>query len=343
MKRFWLFFGLATVVGGVFLWLAARELRWDEVDAWAATKEWSHIATWALIFCVLYGFTHFARVVRWYYLVKPLGDVDARSVHRVCVVGLTAILLLPLRLGELVRPYLLAKRTDLSMTAVLGTAVVERVIDGLVVTGLLFVTLATYAGTQSPEFAKVAGLISAAIFVPALGMIVLAMVSRERAKALVNITFGLVSKPLAEKLCGLLEAFIDGFRALAAGHALAPFLAITAVYWTGNVLSMWLLARFGFGLDLGPWEMAAVMSITVIGIMIPAGPAGVGNFEYFAVEGLGLYIAAEGTAGVAAGAFAAGLHILQFLVIAIPGFIVMWSDPESRHLIRLSQEADAAV
>jgi len=343
LKRFWLFFGLATLVGGVFLWLAARSLPWSEVGAWADTRDASHMAMWGVIFVFAFSVSHAARVFRWYYLVRPLGEVSPGTVHRVCVVGLTAILLLPLRLGELVRPYLLARRTPFAMTAVLGTAVVERVVDGLVVTGLLFVTLATYDGAHSPEFARVTGMISAAIFLPALGMIILAMVSRRRAIALVHSTFGRVSSALGDKLAGLLESFIDGFRALAAGHAVLPFMGITAMYWGANIFSMWLLARFGFGFEVGLWETTTILAVIVIGIMIPAGPAGVGNFEFFTVRGLALFVVLEGTAGVAAGAFAATLHILQFLVIAIPGFVVMWSDPEARHLIRLSREADSAV
>lgn len=339
MRKFWLYFTIATLIGVVFLWLTARELPWGDVDAWAATVDASHLVVWSLIYIVTYSLCHAARIIRWNELVRPLGDVDARLVHRVCVVGFTAILLLPFRLGEFVRPYLLARRTPLQMSAVLGTVVVERVVDGLVVTGLLFVTLATYSGTASPAFANTAGIISAAIFVPALVVCLFALWMREPTVRTLRRVGYVVSEKLTDRVLGLLEAFIEGFRGLIEGRALARFLSATSVYWAANVVSMWLLARYGFGFDVSVWDTTTIMAVMVIGLMIPAGPAMTGNFEFFALKSLALFVATEGVAGVQAGAFAALLHILQFVVIATPGFIVMWLDPDTRHLIAMSEAA----
>ena len=169
MTRFLISFLIANIIGVFFLWLASRGLPLQEVIDYFKHADASHLALWSGVYVGVYIVCHGARIVRWYDLVRPLGEVDARLVHRVCVVGFTAILLLPLRLGELVRPYLLSRRTPFSMTAVLGTAVVERVIDGLIITGLLFVTLATYEGTQATEFAYATGGLSALIFLGALG------------------------------------------------------------------------------------------------------------------------------------------------------------------------------
>ena len=227
--------------------------------------------------------------------------------------------------------------------AVLGTAVVERVVDGLTVTGLLFATLATYDGGVAPAFAQGAALFGAAIFIPALGICLLASWNKERASQLVRTIAGVVSERIANGLADLLEAFIDGFRALAAANALGRFTLLTIVYWTMNVLSMWMFARFAFGLQIGPWEMATVTTVLVLGVMIPAGPAMAGNFQYFILQGLGLFVVLEGSVAAEAGAFSAVLHVLQFLVIVVPGVVVMALDPGSRHLIRLSSEAEEAV
>ena len=335
---------VATLIGAVFLWLAARDLPFDAVEAYLASADPGHLALWAAIFVAVYAVSHGARVVRWYQLVRPLGEVEPAKVHRIGAVGFTAIMLLPLRLGELVRPYLLARRSALSMSSALGTAVVERVVDGLVITGLLFATLATYDGERAIGFARTTGLVSAAIFVPALGVCLLALWRKAWTVALVERLIGVVSAGLASRLAGMLDAFIDGFRGLVAGGTAARFLGLTLLYWGANVASMWLLARYGFELALGPWEVATVMAILVVGIMIPAGPGLAGNFEFFLLRGLGLFLALELAAVEArAAAFAAALHILQFAVIVVPGLGVMWADPESRHLIRLVRQADEEV
>ncbi len=337
--KFIISFVLANLIGVFFLWLTARELPLGEIKQGLARLDASHLALWALVFVGCYVVCHGARIIRWYDLVKPLDEsIKPGVVHRVCLVGFTAILLLPLRLGELIRPYLLSRRTSLSMSAVLGTAVVERVIDGLVMTGLLFVTLATYRGEASTSFAYATGGISAAVFVGALSFCLGAYWRRTQTVALVHRLFGIVSKGLAEKLAGMLEAFIDGFKALVEAKTIGRFLALTLLYWGSNAVSMWVFARHGFGLDVGVWDMVTVMALLVIGIMIPAGPAMAGNFEYFMTRALGLFVVLE-MFGVEVTAFAASVHILQFVVIVVPGFVVMWLDPGSRNLIQLSEAA----
>ena len=345
MLRFAVYFLLANVIGGLFLWLAAKDLPFDQIGGYLEQADMAHLGLWGGVFVLVYAICHWARIFRWSYLVRPLGDdVDSMTVHRVCTVGFTAIILLPLRLGELVRPYLLARRTELPMTGVLATAVVERVIDGLVMTGLLFLTLAFYTGGRATGFATTAGLIAAAIFVPALMVCILAFWRKQWTLETLRKLGNPVSEKLTERATGMLDDFIEGFRGLLEADQVGRYLWVTLLYWFTNVLSMWLLARMGFGLDLTLWQTATVLPILVIGIMIPAGPGLAGNFEYFMAKGMALFVATEVAAvGTRVAVFAAAVHILQFLVIVIPGFFVMWIDPEARHLIRLSRQAEDAV
>jgi hypothetical protein len=177
VRRFLLYFLAANLIGGFFLWLAARELPFAEVSS-ALAAGGSQLVLASLAFVVVYAICHACRLFRWYDLVAPLGEVEPWTAHRVCAVGLTAILLLPLRLGELVRPYLLSRRTELPLSSLLGVTVVERVLDGLLVTGLLFATLATYGGPEEASFARAAGWVAAAVFVPAAFVCVAALFRR---------------------------------------------------------------------------------------------------------------------------------------------------------------------
>lgn len=344
MRRFWIYFGLANIIGGVFLWLAARELPVAETWEYLRDIPPEQLFLPVAAFLGLYGVCHGARIARWYNLVEPIGDVERATVTRVCIVGFTAILLLPLRLGEFVRPYLLAKKSELSMSSVLGTAVVERVVDGLCVTGLLFATLATYGGDEATVAARGAGYVSAAIFIPAFTIALLANWRRDWTVGMVRRVGGWVSTRLADTAADMLDAFIEGLSGLRAGGHLWSFLGWTALYWGTNVISMWVLATWGFGLEVGAWQMATVMSVLVVGIMIPAGPAMAGNFEYFVAAGLALFVAIEQPdVAVRVGAFAATLHVLQFVVIVVPGFGVMWVDPETRHLVSVASRANKQV
>ena len=65
-----------------------------------------------------------------------------------------------------------------------------------------------------------------------------------------------------------------------------------------------------------------------------------GSFEFFMIRALALFVAIKEPAMAAkVGAFAALVHILQLAVITLPGFVVMWLDPQSRNLIRIAEQA----
>jgi glycosyltransferase 2 family protein len=207
MRRFWVSFVAANLIGALFLWLTARKLPWADVWLFWERADRAQIAMQSLLFIGIYAISHVARMVRWGALVRPLGEVSWRDLLGASAVGMTAILLLPLRLGELVRPYVLARRTGISTSALLGTAVVERVIDGLVMTGLLFVTLATYHGGRSTDFAFVVGGISAVVFVGAQLVCALALWKREWTVGMVRRVGNVFSTRLTDAL-----ALLRGLR-----------------------------------------------------------------------------------------------------------------------------------
>ena len=81
--------------------------------------------------------TFVVRAERWQYLLGPLGPTRFGMVFRTTVIGFAASAVLPARAGEVIRPYLLARREGLSATAAFATIVVERILDLVAVLLLL--------------------------------------------------------------------------------------------------------------------------------------------------------------------------------------------------------------
>ena len=69
-----------------------------------------------------------ARTLRWRILLRPLGDVPLYPAWSATVIGFGAGGVLPFRLGELVRPALIARKTGMKMSAALSTIVLERLL-----------------------------------------------------------------------------------------------------------------------------------------------------------------------------------------------------------------------
>ena len=78
----------------------------------------------------------FFRALRWQILVAPIRRVPLRRLSAYMLVGYLANNVLPARLGELVRSHYLGDREGISRSATLGTVVVERVVDTVVLVGI---------------------------------------------------------------------------------------------------------------------------------------------------------------------------------------------------------------
>ena len=105
----------------------------------------SKIPLWGWAVAIVYqaASIHF-RTYRWIYLLRPIRrDLDPVRIYGIGLVGFTAVVFAPLRIGEVARPYLMAQDGKITFTQAMGTVGAERILDGLFVTVLLFLALST--------------------------------------------------------------------------------------------------------------------------------------------------------------------------------------------------------
>jgi uncharacterized protein (TIRG00374 family) len=264
---------VSLVLGVLFTWLAMREVDFSKVGDYLQTVEYVYLVPYLGLLLVI----HVLRVWRWGMLLSPVAHVPFGRLLPVASVGFLAVMLLPFRMGEFVRPYLVTERGKITFSAALGTCVVERVIDGLLVCGLLFATLA-FIDLPIPAGVITSGYVASAFFGGVLVVLVIALWKRDASIRFWKKVLGVISHKLADALTGMLAAFIDGLRALPDFRRIAGILVLSLVYWALAALGIWVLFR-AFHLDL-PMSAAIVLNgILVIGIMVPGGPGFAGPFE----------------------------------------------------------------
>jgi hypothetical protein len=290
-----------------------------------------------VVYALSFVAVHVARVWRWVLLVRPLGATDTREVVAVCAVGFAAIILFPLRLGEMVRPYLLSRRAGVPFTAALGTAVVERVLDGLIITALLFAAVATSPQPAS-ETVRGAGWVSLAIFSGATLVLGLFAAAPAAAERLLTMTVGRIAPGPAAAIARLATTFLRGVSTLREGGQLVTFLALTVVYWSLNAVGMWWLAR-GYGLEVPLLGGFGLLATLVVGLMVPSGPGYLGNFQFFMIEGLRLYVpaAALGATGLALSLVQNAVQFVVQVAFGLPFLVRLGLTPA--RLARLAGEA----
>lgn len=311
----------SLAIGGFFIWLSAKDGRFDRLAElgvrWEGTRllggqlsaaaisshstgpellaevnqrpGWVFELSYILWYLLVLSVIHVIRVMRWRPLLAPFAHVPFRTLNRVGAVGFMCTFLFPLRLGEFVRPYLLNReRPELPMSKVLATIVVERLIDGLLVSLVLFFVLLSLPQSEGANELRIAAYTALSVFIGALTFLCALYWQRDRTVRLVRAMVGRFSERLAKRVLSIIGTFIEGLSVLPNLGPVLAFVGLTTVYWLLNGFGLWLFAR-GFALDI-PLELAyAMMSCVVMGMMIPNSPGNVGSFWYFLLLPLGLY------------------------------------------------------
>jgi hypothetical protein len=194
----------------------------------------------------------------------------------------------------------------------MASIVVERIVDGIAigVVGIISLhLLGTSASGKYVEFARSASVLVAAGFLALCAGLTLAVLFHDRALSLAHRILEPLSPRLAHRAAGMLDAFIGAVH-LGSGWKLLAFFALTFVYWSLNALGLAVLAAaFGFT-GLTPLMLAVILTIQVVGVMVPAGPGMVGTMQFFTQAGLSLF-AVDGFSARGA-AFANTIWLLQF-------------------------------
>ncbi len=265
---------------------------------------------------------HVIRTVRWGILLEPVAKIPFSKLNAVAAVGFMALIILPFRLGEFARPYLVAERPRLRVSAALSSVVVERVVDGLFTAVLLILTLlAVPEGTRGLHAFRVAGVVVFVAFAALLAFLILAYKNRPRAVRLTHRLLDPLSPRVAERASGMMDAFLHGLRLVPSRRKVALFFLLTLVYWAVNGWGIQIFAR-SFGFDLALLDAYTVLGVLVVGVMIPAGPGMVGTFQAAVAGGLSLFV---GDAGDRAFAFANVLWLVQLFQTTALGLLFLFS------------------
>ena len=305
------------------LWLVFRGVRFAEL---VDVVRDIHLGPLFVSLVLMLGLV-LLRMVRWGLFVQSVADVKAGPIFRVGSVGFMAIDLLPVRLGEFVRPILLQRWAGVPFGAGVATIVLERILDLLAVLAFLLFAVhqADLPALTVPFFdepvelgveGRNAVLFATTIVTVPVALLVLA---GERGITFAERVLRLAPTAVAELGLSLIRSFVVGFRSFGRPLDLLTAIGLTFVCWVLNLLVLWTLL-FAFGIDhLSLADAAVVMLAVSVCLMLPAPAGGLGVFEAGAVAGLLLYK----VTGAQAAAFAVALHGTHIAVIAVFGVLVL--------------------
>ena len=318
------FVGLALSIGAVVVLVTTVDVQ--QTIAAISNAEWPPIALAALLVVVQLVVV----TTRWGILLAPLnGGRRARVGVLVgpVLLGYLGNFVLPARLGEVVRSFVVSRRLGMAMSAVLGTVVLERLIDAWVLAVVALVTgfvLGVPAWIiQIAALASVGGGILIVILATSAASRIASALRRARFEAM-------------RALGAAVDRFGMGAGVRGRPGAFAFAVALSSLSWLIEGTVYWLSA-VAIGLDVSLAAAFLVAAVTILATAVPSAPAYVGTFELTVTA----VAAAFGVPAADALAWALVAHAVTLVPLAIGGVVsLVRSGLRPGELLREAERAE---
>jgi uncharacterized protein (TIRG00374 family) len=248
------------------------------------------------------------RAWRWQYLLLPIKSISLLPLFRSTLIGFMGNNLLPFRAGELLRGASIGQSQNISKGAALGSIILERAFDGVVLSLIPFLLLAFL---DLASWVLMASLALFLVYVTGLFITMFTSIGEWAEGWWRRLT---LLMPAAEGIGCMAEHFFQGMKGSNQVGSLLTISFLSFLCWLCNGMYFFLLFE-AVGIKLSFLAALIVQVVIALGAILPAGPGDVGSFEYLTVLGLTLFSITKETAF----AYALLAHICQFAPITIVG------------------------
>lgn len=272
--KFW----VGLLISLFFLFIALRKIEFHLLVSFLTTANYLYLIPVVLIYYLSYAI----RAFRWYYLMEPIKHIGFANLFSAIVIGFTANLLLPARIGEFVRAYHIGKTEDVSKSASFATIVIERLFDGFTILAFLIVVVIFLKIPEDNivigQLLKKGGYVSFLLYMVVIVFLWLLREYTAKVVFIIQRLFSFLPGSFVEKILNLLTSFAKGLYFFRGPRQVAFISAHSLVIWFLNVLAIYLTA-LAFDVSLTLIGSMFVLVMLVFGVMIPSAPGFVGTYH----------------------------------------------------------------
>lgn len=321
-------FWLGVCISIFFIWLALRGLALDRF--WEAVRSANY--WWLLPGIAVYFVAVWARAWRWHYLLRPVKSVPTSAMFPITAIGYMGNNIYPARAGEVLRAVVLKRREGVSVSASLATIIVERIFDGVVMLGFVFVNLPELAGLKgSSGFVgniEQLALVGAGVFMLALLVFLLAAMFPSGSLRIGNwFIQRLLPGWIRERAAHWMHRFLGGLAALRSPASIFMVFLTSVVIWLLETGKYWFVMH-AFNFSVSFFALMLMNGIVNLATTIPSAPGYIGTFD---APGIAVLVAYGVDQATSAG-YTLVLHVALWLPITLLGayFLaregIRWSD-----------------
>jgi len=284
---------------------------------------------WLLILAAGIQVVHcLLRAARWRILLGPLKkDVGYYNLISTISIGYMVTMLGPLRLGEVLRPVLLAGRENISKGGAIATILLERLMDALTVASLFAIYLIFFLGPEGGMGREAAagmsvgwGVLMGSFIVLSFPLLYAVVHFRARVAGLLERVVKEESRA-GKAIHAVFHAVVDGFEVIKGGRALLAAWSYSFLIWLTIAFSIWFSVR-AFGIHIPLQGSLLMLGALTLGIAIPT-PGGVGGYDLLGQQALIRFFGVDPSTAAAA---ILVMHAFAIGPVIIMGFAFLWKD-----------------
>lgn len=307
-------FGLT--VGGILLWIVVRKIDPQQLSLAVTTMDVASVA--GALVCYWIAIT--MRIARWLSLLRQLGPVRTAQVAESLIIGYAVNNVLPARLGELFRADYAKRRVGLSRTMILGSILIERLLDLCVILLCLIVGLALtdFHGKSDPQIDFEMVAVSASLLI---------------AVVIVGIYWLRSGKLWTVRLPAFVACRVDdlrrGISSLNRASAMHTIVLSVGV-WVFELLALWWIFH-ALTVNLAINQTLLLMGAASLSTLVPTAPGYIGTYQLVFVISMGLFGFSDAHGVVAA----TSIQVVFFGSIILVGIVLYIARSFAR--LRLAQ------
>lgn len=329
-KTLMLSFGLCVTV--LMLWWSTRGVDWAKCREQIGAYNW----LWMIPSFALFYYSMYLRAVRWGMLYRPHYSFKGYQVFAPLMICFGFNSILPGRVGEFVRAWIVGKRMKTGVPTAMATVVTERILDAVTMLGMMAVSLAmmppvpadfsiteghfTISATQL-ETGKTSIMIACGVLVAGVLVFMIPLTQKIIAK-FVHAAPG-IPHPVKMKIMDIIESFHKGFDALKQPGAMVQIVFLSVTLWLMAAVSNLTVAK-GFGVDMSVAQAITMMTLIGIFITVPASPGYWGLYEAGGIFSLFLLQVLPVEERSLAFSLTILIHLLQYVPIVAIGLFFAW-------------------
>jgi len=326
MKKSSIRTGVMVIITAVLLFFFFKGVEWKEALSYLGDINITYF-----IFMVLLAPLHLVtRSLRWHFLLKQeKKGVSLYSRFAANAVGFTVTMLVPARIGEVVRPLFLAQKENMRKGFVLGTIAVERIFDLFtmcIILGIFILAKPLYESlfpVEADIYSKlyVWGYISLGLAVLLFALILALYFFRKKALRLAKTMLKPFSEKFSSKAVEVLDDFIQGLKFFHSIKDLFLYMLFSFVVWLGITFFYWIFF-FAFKVSVPFFFLIPYSFMVMVGASIPT-PGMVGGYDYFSRVALTTFFSINSNQAFG---MTIVIHSLQVVVTCLIGYAILWKE-----------------